>query len=379
MKPYLLVSGDFVQTGGMDRANHAVALYLARRGHPVHLVTHRAAEDLCGLDNVAVHRVYKPANSYLLGEPLLRWVGQRWARHIARDGGRVLVNGSNCPFEDVNWVHYVHAAYRPSVRAGLWARFKGWWAHRSARVGERRALRRARLVLANSERTRRDLLVHLNLDADRVRTIYYGVDPERFRPLDAAARASMREKLGWPVDRPLAVFVGAMGDRRKGFDTLFDAWDRLCQSPHWDADLVVIGTGAELPAWQERAREKGLAERIRFLGFRRDVPELLPACDVLVAPTRYEAYGLGVHEALCCGLPAFVSRSAGVAERYPDHLSELLLDDPEDAADLARRLTRWRDQMSEHRQATLQLAEQLRCYSWDDMAGQMVQMMESAG
>ena len=38
MKPFLLVSNDFVTTGGMDRANHALAMYLARKGHPVHLV-----------------------------------------------------------------------------------------------------------------------------------------------------------------------------------------------------------------------------------------------------------------------------------------------------------------------------------------------------
>ncbi|MDK2408772.1 glycosyltransferase [Aphanizomenon sp. PH219] len=54
---------------------------------------------------------------------------------------------------------------------------------------------------------------------------------------------------------------------------------------------------------------------INFLGFRADVPNLLRAADCLVAPTRYEAYDLGVHEALCCGLPAIVSADAGVDER----------------------------------------------------------------
>jgi glycosyltransferase involved in cell wall biosynthesis len=235
------------------------------------------------------------------------------------------------------------------------------------------------LVLANSERTRRDLIERLGLDGGRVRTVYYGVDPHCFRPIGAAERAAVREKMGWPLDRPLAVFVGALGDRRKGFDTLFAAWGRLCSRPDWDVDLVVIGSGVELPAWQSRAREAGLAERIRFLGFRRDVPELLPACDVLAAPTRYEAYGLGVHEALCCGLSAFVSRSAGVAERYPEELSGLLLDDPEDAADLASRLREWREQREFLGGAVLRLSERLRAYTWEHMARRIVELTESTG
>jgi glycosyltransferase involved in cell wall biosynthesis len=377
MKPYLLVSGDFVPTGGMDRANHALALFLARRGHPVHLVTHRADPDLLGLDGVTVHRVPKPAGSYLLGEPLLNWAGRRWAGRIARQGGRVLVNGGNCPFEDINWVHYVHAAYRPTVRSGLLRWFAGCWARRSAVRGERKALRRARLVLANSERTRRDLLERLNLDEKWVRTVYYGIDAQVFRPISRAERAALREKMGWPAERPLVVFIGALGDRRKGFDTVFAAWQRLCARSDWDADLVVIGTGAELPAWQAWAREAGLATRVRFLGLRRDVPALLPACDVLVAPTRYEAYGLGVHEALCCGLPTLVSAGAGVAERYPAALRNWLLPDPDDAVDLAERLAVWRDSPQANLSALQSFAADLSGRTWDVMAADIVALAET--
>ena len=84
-------------------------------------------------------------------------------------------------------------------------------------------------------------------------------------------------------------------------------------TPTWSSS----GTGAELPAWRQRAQAAGLGDRMRFLGFRSDVPEILAALDALVHPARYEAYGLSVHEALCRGVPAIVSASAGVAERIP--------------------------------------------------------------
>jgi glycosyltransferase involved in cell wall biosynthesis len=377
MSPYLLVSGDFVRTGGMDRANHALAWGLARRGHPVHLVAHRAAEDLTALPNVTLHRVARPAGWHLLGEPLLGWAGRRWGRCISGQGGRVLVNGGNCCFGDVNWVHYVHAADVSVTTGGPLRRLKTWWSRRSGRAAERRSLLRARLILANSERTRRDLIERVGVTPERIRTVYYGTDHERFRPASPEERLAVRRREGWPEGRPIAAFVGALGDRRKGFDVLFAGWRRLCRGD-WDADLVVIGTGAELPAWRARVREAGLEERVRFLGFRRDVPELLPACDVLVAPARYEAYGLGVHEALCCGVPAFVSRSAGVAERYPAGLDDLLLDDPADEEGLARRLLAWRAGVERYRMALKPLTEQLRGRGWDDMVEEMLGLMEAA-
>jgi glycosyltransferase involved in cell wall biosynthesis len=377
MKPIVLISGDFAPTGGMDRANHALAGYLAQRGRPVHLVAYRVAEDLLACPNVVFHRALKPAGSYLLGDWFLRRAGRSWARRVSRQGGRALVNGGNCSFGDVNWVHYVHAAHKPVAHGHALRRLKRAWTHRTARTEERRALRRARLVIANSERTRTDLLEHLDLAEGRVRTIYYGVDQKQFRPLNALERAEVRARLSWPSDRPVALFVGALGDRRKGFDTLFAAWTRLCGRPDWDADLKVIGRGAELPAWQARTEASGLTGRVEYLGFRRDVPDLLSACDVLVAPTRYEAYGLGVHEALCCGAPAFVSRFAGVAERYPPHLHEFLLEDPDDVQDLADRLVAWRGRLETHRAATVALAEELRQYTWDHMAEQIVQQMEA--
>src|SRR4051812_46729055 len=111
---WLLVTGDFTPLGGMDRANHALASYLARReGNEVHLVTHRAWPDLTAFPNVRLHRVARPFGKHMLGLPLLARAGMRRARRLAGLGGRVVVNGGNCAWGDVNWVHYVHAAWRP--------------------------------------------------------------------------------------------------------------------------------------------------------------------------------------------------------------------------------------------------------------------------
>ena len=372
MIPFAIVTGDFVRTGGMDRANFALASYLARSGHPVRLVAHRVAPELAALPGVTVRPARKPLGSYFLGRWPLRWAGLRVGRDVLAAGGRVVVNGGNCAVPDVNWVHYVHAAHRPDQAA---SRLRGWKGEVERRLdlrAERNAIRSARWVVCNSDRTRRDVIERLGAEPDRVRTIYYGTDPDQLAPATADEWTALRDQLGWPAKRPVVIFVGALGDRRKGFDRLFAAWSMLCKSSEWDAVLAVVGRGAELPRWRARTAAAGLDDAIRFLGFCDDVPELMRAADVLVAPSRYEAYGLGVHEALCCGLPAFVSASAGVAERYPPELADLLLPEPDDAHDLAARLRRWRARPDSFRARVAPLSARLRAYTWDDMAAAFV-------
>jgi glycosyltransferase involved in cell wall biosynthesis len=366
--PFVIVTGDLVRTGGMDRANLALASYLARTGHPVHAVAHRVADELTALPNFHFHRVSKPGNSYFLSGPLLDRAGRRVGKKIARAGGRVIVNGGNCRFADINWVHYVHAAYTPSVVQSLPRRLKAAWSHRAFMAAEARCLRIARLIITNSDRTGRDLVEHVGIPPERIHTVYLGTDADRFCPPSAEESALLRERLDWPADRPVVIFIGALGDRRKGFDTAFDAWRRLCQQSDWDADLAVIGQGAELAAWQQRAADAGMASRIRFMGFRNDVPDLLRAADALIAPTRYEPYGLGVQEALCCGLPALVSANAGVAERYPENMRALLLPNCQDSGDLRTRLLAWRSDMAGWRSVTRGLSDQLRTRTWDKVA-----------
>ena len=375
MTPWLLASGDFVPVGGMDTANHALASFLARRpGADVHLVAHRVASDLASRAGVHVHKVPRPFGLHTLGEPLLTSVATRRSRGILRSGGHVLANGGNLNAGDVAWIHYVHAAYSP-VAAGAFNTAVGALKRRQYLAAERRALTQARLVICNSDRTVHDVVNHVDVDPARVRRIYYGIDAARFNDRNDFAVAKVR--LGYKPDTPIVLFVGALGDRRKGFDTVFNAWQAVCRRTGWDAELLVVGSGAELASWRAQASANGTASRITFLGYRTDVADLMAAADVLVHPARYEAYGLAVHEALCCGVPAIVSSCAGVVERVPDTLSGLLIHDANSADDLAGRLLYWRDRAPDLRQRARSVGATLRTRSWDDMSREIVDMAES--
>ncbi len=375
MKSWLLASGDFVPLGGMDTANHALASYLARRNAAdVHLVAHRVSPDLAALPRVVVHRVPRPFDAHSLGEPLLTTVATRRARAIRRAGGHVLANGGNLDAGDVTWVHYVHAAYQPAA-AGAFNGALVSARHRRYVAAERRALTQARLVICNSDRTVQDVVAKVGVDPRRARRVYYGIDASRFH--DRVDTSEAKERLGWDARVPLVLFVGALGDRRKGFDTVYAAWNAVCRTSQWDAHLLVAGSGAELERWRARVDRDGMTGRITFLGYRTDVPALMAAADVMVHPARYEAYGLAVHEAVCTGVPVIVSASAGVAEQLSSHLAELLLDDAQSAGDLSVRLERWRGRQDEFRRRTRAAGAALRARSWDDMSREIASAAES--
>jgi glycosyltransferase involved in cell wall biosynthesis len=362
----------------MDKANAALADYLVSQGIPTHLVA-------VSIDPAVGAR---PGVTCETAPVLPRWPSSgRWslarrgrasALRLTRDSSnlRVLVNGINCNWPDINWVHWLHYCWQPRItQAPLWFKLKHRLESLGARERERMWFRSAKLLVSNSERTRRDL-INLGVEAERIHTIYLGGDSV-WKELTPERREAGRAWLGVPPGRPLVAFVGALGyDGRKGFDTLWRAWLDLCRGAQWDADLVVAGSGRALPQWRRAAVRSGLGERVKFIGFSERIGDLLAAADLLVSPARYESYGLNVHEALCCGVPAIVSASAGVAERYSPELSPLLLPNCEDAADLAARMLSWRRDMGTWRERLQPTMSKLRRYTWHEMASRMVNLVE---
>ncbi|HKN01872.1 MAG TPA: glycosyltransferase family 4 protein [Candidatus Binataceae bacterium] len=380
MKPFLLVTGDFVKTGGMDHCNYSLAKHLADRGTETHLVAHRIDRDLAEHPNVRFHRVFKPLNSYFLGGPLISIRGRVEAARVANSGGRVVVNGGNCLWPDVNWVHHLHTKYKPAVASGPLRRLKAEVEFKAAVVSERKALTRARLLIATSASIKRELTAAYQVPEKLIHVVGLGIDAAKFRMPAPDERAAARAALALIAERGAVVFVGAVGDRRKGFDTLYAAWKMLCKDPDWDADLIVIGAGSELAAWKGNAIADGLGERIRFLGFNPAagfVAKVLRACDVMVSPTRYEGYGLAIQEAVCMGLPAIVSAIAPVTERFEGQLAELMLRDPESVEDLVDRLHLWRSRRAKFQAETATLSCRLRQWSWEDMAARIAEIVDS--
>jgi glycosyltransferase involved in cell wall biosynthesis len=380
-EPWILIAGGFHRRGGMDKANLALAQYLVARSTRVHLVGYEVDADLACRPGVTVHLVPKPARSFMLGQHLLRRKGREVAAQVsaAAPRARVVANGGNCEWSDINWVHSVHHAWASFDHgAPLWFKGKSRLSKMIARRQERTALSRACIVIANSARTRRDLIENFSLRPETVRTVYLGTD-SGLGPTSPESRAAARTRLGRDENRHLAAFVGALGhDGNKGLDTLLAAWQKLRLRSEWNVDLIIAGGGRALPAWQARIAQAGMADCVTVLGHTNRVQEVLAAADLLVSPVRYEAYGLNVHEAICCEVPAIVSRCAGVAERYPTELTPLLLEDPQDVEALMATMLAWRASAGIWKERVKPFARELRRRTWDEMAGELVAVAEES-
>lgn len=378
MKELLLVSGDFVKTGGMDRANFALAKYLAKNGYSVHLVSHRVDSDLLNYSNIVFHRARKPLNSYLLGEFFLGHLGCKVANNIIKLKGTVVVNGGNCNFNDVNWVHFIHAASKAYLPSNCLFRLKWFFEYIIALRQEEKIIRQAKLVFATCKKMKKDLIQFLNIPENKIKVVYYGINAELFKPMLFNMRRETRRIYGLPTDRPLAMFIGALGDRRKGFDIIFSAWDRLCKERDWDMDLIVIGRGSELPFWKRKSTRLGLDQRIKFLGFISEgLPSLLSSCDLFISPSRYEPYSMAAQEAFCCGVPALVTDTCGISERYPEEIRDLIINGPLNVSSLILSLKNWRKRINYYKEAIIPFSEKLRSWSWDDMAGEMLSIIKN--
>lgn len=169
-------------------------------------------------------------------------------------------------------------------------------------------------------------IVRSGWPADRVRYLPNFVAVAPAPPLP-------RARLDTPADAPLALALGRL-HRNKGFDVLLEAVARVPQLHLW-----LAGEGEERAALEARVRALGIADRVRLLGWREDVPALLAACDVLVSSSRHEPLGNVVIEAWAAGVAVAATASEGPRALIRNGENGLLVP-VEDAAALAAALGR---------------------------------------
>lgn len=181
-------------------------------------------------------------------------------------------------------------------------------------------------VVSNSRATL-DLTLHNSpwLDAGRTSLILNGIDADRF------ANATPAD-LGLPAGAVAVGFVGRLVDW-KGVLDLAAAWPEVAAAVP-EAHLVIAGTGDLEPQMRAALTD---APRVHWLGFRRDVPEVMRALDVLAYPSWMEGFGLAAAEGMAAGIPVVGARAGSLPELIDDGAEGRLVP-PHDAAALAEAL-----------------------------------------
>jgi glycosyltransferase involved in cell wall biosynthesis len=202
---------------------------------------------------------------------------------------------------------------------------------------ERRLHRRMTLIVANSDAIRRDLLAE-GVPDDRIRLIHNGVDTEAFRP-DRARGTAWRATMGIGPDQLVLVIVANLIPY-KGHADLIDALEQIAPSLPDGWRLLCIGRddgiGAQLAAQVEGA---GLAENIRFLGSRTEIPALINTADIVILSSHEEGLPNAVIEAMASGKPVVSTAVGGTGEIIDDGITGTLVP-PADPAALSEAILR---------------------------------------
>lgn len=152
-------------------------------------------------------------------------------------------------------------------------------------------------------------LESVGVDRRRIWKIPNGIDTETFRPPTAAERTKSRRDLGIREDDVVAVFLGRLV-RLKRVDLILRAWADV-QGP--DRSLLIVGDGPEHESLGRLRDELGL-QRVRFLGSREEVRDLLWSGDFSLLPSEREGLSVALLEAMAVGLPSVASDVPGNEE-----------------------------------------------------------------
>ena len=177
-------------------------------------------------------------------------------------------------------------------------------------------------ALANSRSVARQLEAE-GISAQRIGLIYNGVASEV--PAVTNARHGIRQGLGLG-DATLVLVIVANLIPYKGHLDLVDALARAAANIPADWRLLIVGrddgAGADVRA---RARSAGIADKIRFLGERNDVADLLSASDIGLLTSHQEGFSNAIIEGMYAGLPMIVTDVGGNAEAVVDGQTGLVV------------------------------------------------------
>lgn len=326
--------------GGAEQSVAYLASELTMGGHEVHLFAHHIAEG--GLHGIVFHRVpiirgasvFKVLSFALYAASLLKKesfdVIHSFERTFYHDLYRA---GDGCHQE---WLLSRHRAFpfrQPLDTINP--------RHHAIFAMQRRIYTSdcSRRVIANSMKTRQEIIRHYDYPGDRIAVVYNGVDLDRFHPQNRERlREPARAVLGIAPDDLVLLFVGS-GFERKGLSFFLQGVARaFSRYPQIPLKLIIAGKGNSRP-YEALAQSLNLRQQVRFVGAWTKIEELYAAADAVILPTLYDSFANVTLEAAAAGLPILTSRQNGASELFEDGRSGLIISNPTDLSEIGGSLS----------------------------------------
>lgn len=179
------------------------------------------------------------------------------------------------------------------------------------------------------------------------------------------------EPVDLPAGQPLVLSVGRV-ERMKGFDLLIEA---MTDQGLASAQLAIGGDGSQMSSLAAQAKGLGIDDRVTFLGRLSPgmVATAMSAADVVVVPSRREAFGIVALEAWRSGTPVVGTMHGGMSEVISDHIDGLIVD-PSDVAALSAALREVLSDKSLRTRLAAAGRDRVSGYAWPEVAAKYVEL-----
>lgn len=196
-----------------------------------------------------------------------------------------------------------------------------------------------------------------------------GVDSTQYRPRQTEEeKARLRHQIGLPSNKVLFTYVGNLDlvEKVQGIDDLISAISLLEKTSKNHLELVVVGDGKYLEYLKNVCTNEGLSDSIRFLGHRRDVPNILRASDVFVLPSRNEGSPNSLLEAMSTGLCCMATKCGSI----PQMIKETgLIVEPGDIQGIRKTISKLiKDKSLRNRLGQMARERILKKFTWNHVA-----------
>jgi glycosyltransferase involved in cell wall biosynthesis len=286
------------------------------------------------------------------------------------------------PQRSVVTVHDLGYLYYPEAHTLMQNLYLRWSTPYNARSTTGKVGR----VLADSEATRRDLVLHHGIPEERIAVIYPGWDESLATITDPALLAAVRARYG--LEERYLLYVGTLHPR-KNLARLVQAFATVCQSmaarrdgeQGVETNLQLILAGQKGWLYDEliaQVKKLGLTGRVLLIGYvpESDLAALLSGALAFVFPSLYEGFGFPVLEAMACGTPVVCSSASSLPEVAGD---AALMVDPLDSEALAEALHRVVIDPGLRRDLEERGLRQVRRFSWLRCARETLRILEEVG
>jgi len=200
-------------------------------------------------------------------------------------------------------------------------------------------------IIAVSDAVKNHIIKVNYIKIKKILVIYNGVDVNKFYQFHDGLNS---------IKNNQKIIIGSIGrlTKQKGFEYLIEAVAKLSGR---NIECLIAGDGELKTQLQEKVKKFNLENKIKFLGWQKDIKSFLAKIDIFILPSLWEGFGIAILEAGSAGLPVIASNVDGIKEIIEDNKDGLLIK-PADSAELAKKI----EYLFGHREFGAELAASLR-------------------